>query len=132
MDDMKRLKTICIMVLAALGVAVLPAHSEARMLSEVGAIWVDSDSCTARLEDQLSENGFAIAGSPRWSDSTLVVDVDELDARFGAAARYTATLRDVDGRLLFSTSGRENSHNYSALCEDIGDDIAERLANRVG
>jgi len=129
---MKRLKTISIMVLAALGVAMLPMQSEARRLGDVGAIWVDSNSCTSKLENQLSSNGFAVADSPRWSDTTLEVDVHELNARFGTSARYTATLRDEDGRLLFSTMGREDSLNYSELCEDIGDDIAERLANRVG
>jgi hypothetical protein len=132
MDDMKRLKTICIMVLAALGVAVLPTQSEARRLSDAGAIWVDSNSCTAKLEDRLSDNGFAVAGSPRWSDTTLEVDVDELDTHWGAAAGYTAVLRDEDGRILFSTSGREHSHNFAAMCSDMGDDIAGRLANRMG
>jgi hypothetical protein len=104
----------------------------ARTLNEVEAIWLDSNSCNGGISQQLNTHGFLIAGTPRSSDAVLDVQVNPQDSPLGAAAKYSATLTGEDGRVLFSTSGREDSITHSELCEDIGDDIVDRIENRMG
>lgn len=55
-----------------------------------------------------------------------------LDANFGASARYSATMRGEDGDVLFRTTGREDSISVAELCEDISEDIVDRIETRRG
>jgi hypothetical protein len=104
----------------------------ARSLNQVDTIWLDSNSCMSGLSEQASEHGFAESRSPRSSDAILEVNVHQLDADFGASARYSAVLHGDDGRVLFSTSGREDSISQRELCADISDDIFDRMESRKG
>jgi hypothetical protein len=104
----------------------------ARSLNQVDSIWLDSNSCLSGLSDEASEHGFAQSRSPRSADAILEVDVHQLDANVGASARYSAVLHGDDGRVLFRTSGREDSISQRELCADIGDDIFDRIENRRG
>jgi hypothetical protein len=58
------------------------------------------------------------------------VNVRQLDANTGASARFSATLRDRPGEVVWETTGREDSINQEELCEDISEDIVKRLERR--
>lgn len=103
----------------------------ARSLSQVQTISVDSNECIGQLDDELDDHGFINSSSSR-ADGVLEVDVHQLDANMGATARFAATLRGRDGRVLFSTTGREDSFSVAELCEDISEDIFDRMRTRMG
>lgn len=104
----------------------------ARSLHQVDSIWLDANTCMSGLSDEASSHGFAQTRNPRSADAVLEVDVHQLDAHVGNSARYSAVLRGDDDRVLFSTSGREDSISRQELCADIGDDIFDRMEDRRG
>lgn len=131
---MKSLKAVCFTTLLGAATVVSTqalARPDARSLYEVDAMAVDSNSCNGALRDALSDSGFLVT-SRRGADAELDVDVRHLDTEFGRSARYTATVRGDDGDVLFRTSGREDSITTAELCEDISDDIVDRIENRTG
>lgn len=133
---MKLSKSVFVIAVAAMSALFAGLASArgpyARSLSQVDSIWVDSNICMASLSDEASEHGFLQSGSPRSADAILEVNVHQLDANVGNSARYSAILRGDDGRVLFSTSGRESSISQRELCADIGDDIFDRIESRRG
>jgi hypothetical protein len=133
---MKLPKSVFVIAIAAMSTLFAGLASArgpyARSLNQVDAIWLDSNSCMAGLSDEASDHGFAQTRSPRSSDAVLEVNVHHLDANVGASARYSAVLHGEDGRVLFSTSGREDSISHRELCADISDDIFDRIENRRG
>lgn len=131
MKTIKALGLTSLVAASALMSAQTLARPDARSLYEVDAMSVDSNSCNGALRDSLQDNGFLVTNR-RSADAELDVDVRHLDADFGASARYTATVRGDDGDVLFRTSGREDSITTAELCEDISEDIVERIENRVG
>lgn len=133
---MKLSKSVLVVAIAALGASVAGVASArgpyARSLHQVDAIWVDSNMCSAGLSNELSEHGFQQTSSPRIADAILDVNVRQERTNLGAEARYTATLRGENGRVLFSMNGNEESLTQRELCADISDDIFDRLENRMG
>lgn len=133
---MKLSKTMAAIAATVMGVAFLSAFSfggpSARSVQEVDAIWLDSNVCTSGISQEIHEHGFVAVSSPRKADAVLEVNVRHLDANAGASARYTATLRGADDRVLFSITGREDSITQKELCADIGDDILDAVESRVG
>lgn len=133
---MKLSRSVFVIAVAAMSALLTgPASARgpyARSLNQVDSIWLDSNSCMAGLSDEASEHGFLQSRSPRSADAILEVNVHQLDADIGNSARYSAVLRGDDGRVLFSTSGREDSITQQELCADIGDDIFDRIESRRG
>jgi hypothetical protein len=118
---------------AALGAAALLAGpaalaADARSLREVGDVWVDANVCEAEIADAMAEGGWLSSGS-RFADAELEVDVNP---RGSERALYVATLRGDDDRILFRTGGEEFGYNHQELCEDIGEEITDRLEDRLG
>lgn len=97
----------------------------------IGAIWLDSNSCTAGISRELEERGFQLAGNRRRADAVLDVQIDQRVASNGRAGAYDATLQRHSGRVLFNASGREQSLNRQDLCADIGEEIADALEDRT-
>jgi hypothetical protein len=129
----KSMFVVAVAAISALFAGLASARGPyARSLNQVDSIWVDSNICMSGLSNEASEHGFLQSGSPRSSDAILEVDVHQLDTDVGNSARYSATLRGDDGRVLFSTSGREDSLTQRELCADIGDDIFDRIESRRG
>lgn len=104
----------------------------ARSLNQVDAIWLDSNSCTNGLSDELEGRGYVLTNSRRSADAILDVNFQPRRTEFGVSARYSATLRGEDGRVLFSTAGHESSITLTELCADISDDIADRMEKGMG
>jgi hypothetical protein len=123
-------------VFAAGAVAVVSqaafARPDARSLREVDRVWVDSNSCSADISDQLERRGFFVTSNPRAADAILVVDVDSRSSRrLDSTADYSARLRGEDDYVIFTASGTRNAYSHSELCEEIGDSIAESM-DRMG
>lgn len=93
-------------------------------------LWLDTNGCTPQLTEELQEGGYTLAQSRRSADGVLRVSVRQLDANTGASARFSASLRDDRGNAVWETTGREDSISQEELCEDISEDIVERLERR--
>lgn len=121
-------------MLALVGAALLSMSTamgrERSSWADVGTIWLDTNGCTSKLITELEDHDFALTNSHRSADAVLKVDVHQLDAHTGASARYSASLRDADGRLLMNTSGREDAISQKKLCSNITDDVLDRLSDR--
>ena len=125
------LGAVCVALLASTMATARERGPFARSVSQVDAIWLDTNSCMDSLNDELDNRGFSVAGSPGSSDAVLEVDVRPLD-RSISSARYTATLRGRNGRPLFSMNGRENGLSHAELCSNISETITRHLEDRVG
>jgi hypothetical protein len=123
-------------IAALMGAALIPgavlARDKANRLHQVDSIWVDSNTCSAQLREGLEQRGFLVAMSRRSADASMEVNVRRERARFGDSASYDATLLGENDRVLFSTAGSEESFDHIELCEDISDELIERLENRMG
>ena len=135
---MKLLQSMSILLVAAVAAlsAAQSAHArsyyfdgpDARSLRDVRTIWLDSNSCSAAISDELERHGFVQASSPSRADAVLVVDVfDRYSSRRDNSAQYRAKLHGEDDSVLFTASGTEVAHNQPQLCEDIGNTIANSL-----
>jgi hypothetical protein len=114
------------------GSQVAFARPDARSLREVDRVWVDSNSCSADISDQLESRGFFVTNNRRAADAILVVDVDSRTSRrLDSTADYSARLHGEDDYVIFTASGTRNAYTHSELCEEIGDSIADSM-DRMG
>jgi hypothetical protein len=116
------------------------ASGSAKSLDKVRTIRVEANSCAGGIGAALADRGF----SPKESgkvDAVMQVNVSHTGRNLdnipsfggiGNKATYAASLRGARDKELFSTSGSEGSINQDELCQDIGDDIADRLKSRHG
>jgi hypothetical protein len=110
----------------------------ARSLGEVNVVRLQAEDCASGISRALDSHGFTVAPVNEKSevDAVLQVSVNRLPrpqkTLFGKGEEvsYAATLRGARNKLLFSTSGSEESFNMKELCEDVGENIADRLAER--
>src|SRR6185295_11222408 len=125
--DMKLSKVMSILAIAASSVALFSIQTAfARSFSPAGVIWLNSNACLSEISDKLNSHGFALSSSPGSADSILEVSVNPDFYSGGEQASYVATLRDGDrDRLMFSAAGSESGHNFKAVCNDVGEEIAD-------
>lgn len=112
------------------------AMGVAKTLPAVHSVFVSANECDAGIRSGLSEFGYHSVSQPDEVDAVLVVNVEttgrNLDqipefGGFGSKAVYAAKLHGAGGKTLFSTNGKEGSITRNEMCEDIGDEIAERM-----
>jgi hypothetical protein len=101
------------------------------VMPQLRVLWLETNGCTPQLSEELQENGYTLAASSKNSEGILHVDVHQLDANTGASARFSAKLNDKAGKSIWQTTGREDSISQEELCEDIGEEVAERLKKRM-
>jgi hypothetical protein len=94
---------------------------------QVRSIAVEGDACHADISNELRGHGFLLADR---SSADAVLDVAV--RHDGEDGSYTANLQGVDGRSLFSSSGEEDEEDLADLCEDFGEEIADKLEDRIG
>lgn len=145
---MNAVKAITVTTLAAGMIALFAAQQalgrdrvvyldgpSARSLHEVRSISVEGNLCPVRVASQLNRHGF-LATPGGSADAVLELDVatngslwdqDSMDE-----GRYTARLVGARGRTLFTTGGYEDSLNLGMLCDEIGEEIADDLEDRLG
>jgi hypothetical protein len=108
----------------------------ARSLRGVELIGLDTNICAMGITDHMVKEGFLVTDRAASSDAVLEVNVltDGSLADHGKIekARYSAVLVGEADRVLFATGGDEEAPDLENLCEDIGDDIADQLNNRMG
>ena len=145
---MNAIKAITVTTVAAGMIALLAAQQAlgrdrsedwdrptARSLHEVRSISVEGNLCPVRVSSVLNEHGF-LATPGGSADAVLELDVATNGSLYDQDSmdkgRYTATLVGRNGRTLFTTGGFEDSINLGMLCEEIGEEIADDLENRLG
>jgi hypothetical protein len=99
-------------------------------IPDLRMLWLDTNACTPQLTSELEDAGYTFVASRKEAEGSLRVNVRQLDANTGASARFSATLRNQDGKSVWETTGREDSISQEELCEDISEDIADRLERR--
>lgn len=99
-------------------------------IPDLRALWLDTNACTPQLTAELEDNGYTLVPNRKQAEGNLRVNVRQLDANTGASARFSAHLRDQDGNAVWETTGREDSISQEELCEDISEDIVDRLERR--
>ena len=116
------------------------AGGTAKSVEKVSTIRVEAGSCGGGISAALAERGFSPTDKSK-VDAVMKIDVNHTGRNLdsipsfggvGSKATYSATLIGARGKELFSTSGSEGSLNMDELCQDIGDDIADRLKSRHG
>lgn len=117
------------------------AMGVAKTLPAVHSVFVSANECDAGIRSGMSEFGYHSVSRPDEVDAVLVVNVEtkgrNLDqipefGGFGSKAVYSAKLYGAGGKTLFTTSGKEGSITRNEMCEDIGDEIAERMIRARG
>lgn len=113
----------------------------AENMGQVRVVRLNANNCQSGIRGGLGERGFSVTSSEGKVDAVLDVTVNQggrnLDnvpsfGGVGNKASYSATLKGANDKVLFSTSGSEGSINMDELCEDIGDEIGERMQDRRG
>ena len=113
----------------------------AESMSQVRVVRLEANSCESGIRSGLGERGFSVTTSKSKVDAVLTVTVNlsgrNLDnipsfGGVGNKASYSATLKGAGDKVLFSTSGSEGSINMDELCQDIGDNIGNRMKARRG
>lgn len=108
----------------------------ATSISEVHTVFVSANDCTAGIRNGLGERGFGAVGTAADADGVLTVTIEDRGRNmdqipefggFGSKAGYSASLTGAEGKSLFATSGDEGSVTHKEMCQDIGDEIGERL-----
>jgi hypothetical protein len=113
----------------------------AENMGQVRVVRLNANSCQSGIRGGLGERGFSVTSSEGKVDAVLDVSVNHSGRNMdnipsfggvGNKASYSATLKGKGDKVLFSTSGSEGSINMDELCEDIGDEIGERMQDRRG
>lgn len=140
---MNIVKSISVMTIAAgavmLGVQPAIAKDQskatAKSLDEVRSIAVQGNLCPSRIKAELIEHGFLAVDASGRADAILKVDVvtdgglhDQDTMEKGG---YRADLVGAGNRVLYTTHGFEDSSNLGSLCDEIGEEIAEDLEDRL-
>jgi hypothetical protein len=106
-----------------------------RNLRQVELIGLDTNICTLGIADQMKKEGFLVTDRNEVSDAVLEVKVQTdgslSDHSKVETARYSAVLVGAADRVLFAAGGKQHAHDLEELCEDIGDDIAHQLGDRI-
>lgn len=104
-------------------------------LGQVELIGLDTNMCEIGISKEMSNEGFLVTNKTRVSDAVLEVSINTngslADHSEIEKAQYSAVLVGAADRVLFATGGNEEAPNLQELCEDIGDEIASRLEDRL-
>ena len=105
-------------------------------LGQVRTMHLNTNDCPHGVKKALREHGFSILENTQDADARLDVNITRTGRNldqipefggFGAKATFTANVIGAEDKILYSTSGNEGSLSSEELCEDIGDEIAEKL-----
>jgi hypothetical protein len=130
----------CDKLKSAVGAGEDSAEATAESIGQVRVVQLNAESCRAGISSGLTQRGFSITDSGE-VDAILDVTVNHSGRNLdnipsfggvGNKASYSAKLHGADDKLLFSTSGSEGSVNMEELCQDIGDEIGERMQGQRG
>lgn len=113
-----------------------PAKVTATHINQVRTMHLSTNDCPHGVNKALREHGFAILENTQEADARLEVNITRTGRNldqvpefggFGAKASFSASVIGAEDKVLFTTSGKEGSLSSEELCEDIGDELAEKL-----
>ncbi|GEM_PF-1884976 len=105
-------------------------------INQVRTMQLQTNDCPAGIAKALREHGFAVLEENQQADARLDVTVTRTGRNldqvpefggFGAKATFSAKVIGADDAVLFTTSGKEGSLTSEEMCEDLGDELAEKL-----
>lgn len=113
-----------------------PTAITASEIEQVQRIHILAGDCAEILRANLSGHGFDIVGN---QPVGAVIELKLRQLRplreslpvvesLGAQAKYEARLIGANAQILLSLYGQEGSLSLAELCDDIGDEIANKLA----
>lgn len=127
----KGIVSVAAAVLVLTGVAqARDAVIRSNPVPDLRVLWLDTNACTPQLTAELEDGGYTLVSNRKEAEGNLRVNVRQLDANTGASARFSASLRDQANKSVWETTGREDSISQEELCEDISEDIVDRLERR--
>lgn len=115
------------------------AEARASNVSQVSSLELKANNCEQGIQQALTERNMGVVTEPGDADAVLEINVKTTGRNlqevpefggFGSKASYSATLYGADDEVIFSTAGEEGSTSFDEMCEDIGDEIAERIQDR--
>lgn len=116
--------------------AVPPTAVSATEIGQVRSLHIAAGVCSPVLRHNLAAHGLQLAGGVE-VDAVLRLELRHrrplreslpLIQSLGERAKYTATLTGAGDKALLSLYGEEGSLSLRELCDDIGDEIANKLA----
>lgn len=124
------ISTAAVTIIAGVGAIAQEGIPDNTPLPEVRAIWLQTNGCSSELQAELQGIGLTLTDTRGAADATMSAEMRRVDVGIGAAAQYTAVLRDQLGKELLSATGTEDAMNEAELCSNIGEAIAERIEAR--
>lgn len=115
---------------------LMPQDNRADHISKVRTLHLQTNDCPAGISKALQSQGYAVMKEDQEADALLKVTVNRTGRNldqvpefggFGAKANFNVDVVGKDDKVLFTTAGEEGSLTSKELCEDIGDEIAEKL-----
>ena len=108
---------------------------KAKNLQQMQVLHIKPGECAAVLRDNLAGHGLTIHQSGP-ADASLRLQLSNkrplrqhlpIIETLGWQAHYRADVLGADNRILLSMLGQEGSLSMNELCDDIGDEIANKL-----
>ena len=115
----------------------IPTHLLAQELADIRVLQIAEHTCADVLRHNLLGHGYP-ASDGRQVGAILRLQLSQqrpvreslpLIQTLGQQANYRADLLGSEGQTLLSLYGREGSLSFSEMCDDIGDEIADKLAD---
>lgn len=116
-----------------------PKHLTATDLPEASRFHVADGPCASRLRFTLAGHGHDIALDGH-ADAILILtlvshsplrDSLPLIGGLGVQAQYRAEIQGANHQPMLSIYGQEGSLTFNELCDDIGDEIADKLSAAI-
>lgn len=113
----------------------IPGHLLAQNLGEIRVLHIAGQDCAEVLRHNLPGHGYPLSDG-REAGANLIVQLSQqhplreslpLIKTLGQQASYRADLLGREGQPLLSIYGQEGSLSLTELCDDIGDEIANKL-----
>lgn len=110
-------------------------YPRAVSMDQVELIGLDANMCMLGIREEMSEAGFLVTDNLQVPDAILEVKVRTNGSLHDHAklenVHYSAVLVGASDRVLVANGGFEGASNLEEVCEDIGDDIADAIEDRM-
>lgn len=126
-----------VLLLAAQASFARDTHTYPRAVSpgQVELIGLDANMCMLGIREEMSEAGFLVTDNLQVPDAILEVKVVTNGGRYDRSeienVHYSAVLVGASDRVFVADGGYEGASNLEEVCEDIGDEIADAIEDRL-
>jgi hypothetical protein len=110
-------------------------YPRALSMDQVELIGLDANMCMLGIREEMSEAGFLVTDNLQVPDAILEVRVRTNGSLHDHAkienVHYSAVLVGAGDHVFVADGGYEGASNLEEVCEDIGDDIADAIEDRM-